>query len=423
MTQSRIVTAPGVRPVMQVAVGDIETPTAVYDVSRYDQARYDDLDADWFDDTCDVIDATTYYGRQRTSDVFDVGTATLRVANPDGLWDYPATSDLTPLQLRPGRQIRVGVVVDGSAPHWLWHGWIDGTEPGYDPAVGDVVTVTAICAKGESGRVEAAKLAEPLPNETATSRMVRLANEAGFPAHRRRFAESSTMLAGTQMGQMIGQLFDMAAASSGGDVYGDDDGFLVYRNRDWQTYGPDKTPDGYIGNRGVTGEVCPNAWEVSFLRSDFTNRVLYGRRTDAVPQQMNDTVGQAKFGIETYKLTVDTIDEAELDNLGFRIMRTRSFNLAPRIGACTLDAARPGVADLLASASPFAPSMYVCGHVTRDGRPAFTRTMYLTGIEHTIDAAQWIGRLQLDDAAPWQVSADTRYDAAHYDADRYTKVA
>jgi hypothetical protein len=197
----------------------------------------------------------------------------------------------------------------------------------------------------------------------------------------------------------------------------------VYRGRDWQTRGPTTPVDGYIGNRGVPGEVCPNAWEVSFNRSDFTNRVIYSRKGDATSSIIDDGTNQVRYGIEVYKLSVETVDQTELDNLGARVMRNRNFDLAPRVGACTLNAARPGVAALLTAASPFKPSMYTCGHVTDDGRAVFTRNLYLTGIEHTIDANQWSAHLQLDDASPWIVPADTRYDTARYDTDRYTKVA
>ena len=48
-------------------------------------------------DTCDVIEAVRSHGRERAVDAFDVGTATLRIQNPDGLWDYPPTSELTPV--------------------------------------------------------------------------------------------------------------------------------------------------------------------------------------------------------------------------------------------------------------------------------------------------------------------------------------
>jgi hypothetical protein len=423
----RIVTAPTVRPFMQVAVGDVDVLVgqAVYDAAHYDaypEATYSGLDAQWTDDTCDVIEAVTFYGRERAVDQFDVGTATLRVANPDGLWDYPPTSDATVLTLRPGRQIRVGVYVGAAAPVVLWHGWIDATAPGYDPNVGDVVDVSCICAKGEAGRADLAKLDAPAGDgETVTERMTRYASAVNFPAHRRQFDVAGVTLAGTTLGSRAGQLFDRSARSAGGDVFGDHNGFLTFRSQDWQTRGPGVPPDGYIGNRDLPGEICPNAWEVLFTRSDFTNRVNYGLQGGTVTV-LDDPVNQAKYGVETYQLTdLETQDAQTRTRLAQRVLSTRGFHLAPRVAACTLDAARPGVAELAAAADPFTPSMYSCGHVTKDGRAVFARMLYLTGVEHTISAGAWLARLALDDAAPWQTTSNTRYDAAHYDTDTYAK--
>jgi len=423
----RVLTAPSVRPVMQVAVGDVDVPAgqAVYDTARYDDypdATYAGLDPLWMDESCDVIEAVTFYGRERSVDQFDVGTATFRVANPDGLWDYPPTSDGTVISLRPGRQVRVGVAVAGAAtPTWLWRGWIDATAAGYDPAVGDVVDVSCICAKGEAGRVELARLDATVGDgETVTARMGRYCDAAMFPDHRRQFDASSTALAATALGGRASSLMDRSARSAGGDVFGDQRGYLVYRDRDWQARGPG-LPDGLIGNRGLPGEVCPSTWDVVFNRSDFATRVNYGP-TGGTVRTIEDVANRDSYGPETYTMTdLETVDAAVRDLLAARMLRVRNFDLAPRIAACQLDAARPGVADLLAAADPFAPSVYACSHVARDGRGVFTRLLYLTGIEHTIDAAAWTARLSLDDVSPWLTNADTRYDTAHYDADVYAR--
>jgi hypothetical protein len=423
MTATRIVTAPTVHPVMQVAVGDadVQVGQAVYDTARYDQApgsTYAGLDAQWTDDSCDVISAVTFYGRERSIDQFDVGTATLRVANPDGLWDYPPTSPLTPISLRPGRQLRVGVVVGTAAPLWLWHGWIDATAPGYDPAAGDVVDVSCICAKGEAARAEAARVDPPVGDgESVYDRMHRYADAAAFPAHRRQFDPAATPLLATPMGARVGSMIDRSARSAGGDVYGDQHGYLTYRSQDWQARGPGAPVDYYIGNRDVPGEVCPNTWDVLYNRSDFTNIVNYGQSGGPV-----STVTDGTGGIESYTMTdLETVDATTRTMLAQRVLRVRSFALAPRIAGVTLDAARPGVVALLAAASPFVPSVYSCGHITADGRAVFSRLMYLTGIEHTLDAAAWTARLALDDATPWITPSDARYDAAHYNTDTYAK--
>ena len=426
MTATRIVTVPTVRPVLEVAVGDVDQAVgqAVYDTARYDQwpaATYAGLDAEWTDAGCDVVEAVTYCGRQRAVDAFDIGTATLRVHNPDGLWDYPPTSSLTPLSLRPGRMGRVGVIVDDAPPVWLFTGWIDSTAPVYDAAdPADFVDVTMVDAKGQVGRTEVGRVAAVGAGETVTARMGRYADLAGFPAHRRQFDASGVTLAATTLGGRLGALLDRSAQSAAGDIFGDEYGNLVYRNADWQTNAGSQS-DAVIGNRGLPGEVCPNAWQVAFRRSDFTTRVNYGR-TGEDARTVDDLPNQTRFGVETYTATsLETVDTATLDQVAARILRVRNFDRAPWIAGCELDAARPGVVDLLTAASPFLPSVYQVGHVARDGRTVFARQAMLTGVEHTINGDRWTARLMLDDAAPFIAPSDARYDTARYDADRYSR--
>lgn len=425
MTDTRIVTAPHVSPVFQVAVGDadIVAGQARYNTARYDtgpDATYAGLDAEWTDDGCDVVDAVTWLGRQRSADVFDVGRATVNVRNPAGLWDYPPTNPTTPLTLRPGRMARVGVSVDGSAPAWLFTGWIDSTRPSYRPnAAADLVTVDCVCAKGQFGRVDIPAVTAPVGvGETVVDRLTRYADAAVFPAHRRAFDPSPITLTGTSLGGRTGELADSAASSAGGDVFGDENGMLRFARHDWRTRSPgDVAVDAAIGNRGIDGEICPNEWDVGFARADFSTRVNYGRVGEA-PAVVDDVDNQALYGVETWTMTaMETVDTTTMQLLAARALRLRSFDLAPRIAAVRLDAARAGVAELLAAASPFRPSVYACGLV-QAGRAVFARTMYLTGIEHSITAGSWTARLALDDAAPWQ-TATAVYDTARYDTDVY----
>lgn len=425
MTDTRIVTAPRVRPIFQIAAGDVDVVVgqARYDDAHYDvypEATYAGLDAEWTDDGCDVIDAVTWLGRQRSADVFDVGTATVTVRNPDGLWDFPPTDPSTPLSIRPGRMARIGVSIDASAPAWLFTGWIDATRPAYTPSGNDTVVVDVVCAKGQFGRVDLPRVVAAVgANESVTARMTRYADAAMFPAHRRQFEASGITLIGTSLGGRAGELADGSATSAGGDVFGDEAGRLRYATSGWQAYAIDDGPTAAIGNRGIDGEVCPNLWDISFARSDFTTRVNYGRSGEA-PATIDDTANRDLYGVETWDMTsMETVDTATMANLAARALRVRSFDLAPRIEAVTLDAGRAGAADLMATASPFTPTLYACGLVQK-GRPVFARTMYVTGVAHTITAGNWTARLALDDASPWATPSNARYDTARYDQDRYS---
>ena len=59
-------------------------------------------------------------------------------------------------------------------------------------------------------------------------------------------------------------------------MYGDIEGRVAYRRRDWQLFTVGTPPDGTIGNV-APGDVCPTRWERPFDRADIATRVIVGR--------------------------------------------------------------------------------------------------------------------------------------------------
>lgn len=251
-----ILGVPRARPVVEIGVGDSNNPVgaAQWGVSRWGQttARWFGQEPYWWDITCDVHDIETFTGHDRVTDSWEVGTATVVVKNETGWADFPPTDPATMatlLSVRPGRQIRVSVAVDGGAPVVRWRGYIDRMEPGYDPNAGDVVTLSCIDGKGEAGRAVVAKLAAPVgANEVVTTRLGRILDAIGWPAYRRDFVPSSARLLATSMGGRAVSLLDLAADSAGGAVYGDTTGRVAFRPRDWRMYPAGQPVDGTIGN-------------------------------------------------------------------------------------------------------------------------------------------------------------------------------
>ena len=143
------------------------------------------------------------------------------------------------LSVRPGRQIRVGMSLDGADPVWLWRGFIDAANPTYDPVLHDVVELSCVDAKGQAGKVDLGTV-EPAvgASETVTARINRVLDAAAWYTHRD-IAAGSTTLQATTLGAKVVDLIDVAADSAGGAVFGDTRGMVVYRGRDWQTYEPD----------------------------------------------------------------------------------------------------------------------------------------------------------------------------------------
>jgi hypothetical protein len=390
--------------------------------------------------------------------------------NNSGWADFPPTVDPNPydLTVRPGRQLRVAMSVDGGAPRILWRGWVDQANPGFDVEFGDIVTLECIDAKGELGRGELAAVDPPVgAGETIQARLNRICAANLWPTYWRHFEGTGITVVATELGERAVDLLNRAADSGGGSLFGDVDGKLRYRNRDWQLWAADQLEDGIIGNISsggfdetaltedpdgsglydpdpivltedvdvaglyewdtdldwvedpsylfvfgtvVSGDWCPSSWEMTFAREDITTRVLIGRFDMDEPLVVDDEEAQDVYGIETVDLTdIETELDVEMGQIADRLLVVRGPSTAPRIAAVNLNAATaPNIVDLLSTADPRIPSRFRCRHRT-DNRQVFERFMFCTAVRHTIGPDMWEARLSLDDAMPWQVPVDAAF--------------
>jgi hypothetical protein len=286
----------------------------------------------------------------------------------------------------------------------LWRGTVDAVEPGYDPLFGDTTTFACIDAKADAGRVTMPRTLEPVGyGEVGSTRIKRILDNAWWPVARRSIDTDDVTLGATELGGKAIDELDRTAESASGHVYGDLNGKVRYRRKDWMTYAGGTPADATIGNIGA-GDVCPSGWEYWFARDDLTTRVLVGREGETPLVLTADAWGQ--YGLEPWdRQDLLPLDNFELTRIGNRVLNTRSPALQPRIAAVTLHAETgAAVAPLLASASPFTPSRYRCRHRGGDGRTVFDRPMMqVVGIAHTISPVDgWSARLSLDDATPFE---------------------
>ena len=377
-------------------------------------------------------------GRDRTISRWQVGTASITVDNRSGVYDVNV-APLSPavLSVRPGRQIRVGMSIDGAAPSWLGRWWIDAANPTYDPVLHDVVELSCIDAKGQAGKVDVAETVAVGGSETVTARINRVLDAANWQGPYRDVAPGTTTLQATTLGAKTVDLLDVSADSAGGAVFGDWRGRIVYKGRDWQTYEPDQPVDAVIGNPAGTGSdvvygaddvvygeqdvvwmvtadaaVCPSGWEMSFEASDMATRVLVGRPSEA-PHVFDDPTAQTLYGLETFSRT-DLIPAvpAELDVIGARYLRVLSADFMPNVAAVTIDAATSLEArNLAATVDPTLPSRYR-GVLVEGTRTVFDRQFFAVGVAHRIDPETWTVRVALDDAGPFAVVGNRWDDAA-----------
>jgi hypothetical protein len=208
---------------------------------------------EWLDVSCFVHEAELFRGRERFSERFEPGTASVTFDNRTGWVDLGGTYlEVAEAELRPGRQIRIGVRGPwdaGLAPYvrWLYRGFIDQATPTYDPVLHDVVTVNCIDALGESGSSTAPQGDHQGVNETVAQRINRVLDAVGWWGTKRKIDASVTTVQGTSLGQPAIDHMGQAADSAGGVVFGDLDGDVVFRDIDWMLYDPDTPPDDVIG--------------------------------------------------------------------------------------------------------------------------------------------------------------------------------
>lgn len=482
MSVPTILGVPRARPVVELGIGYtwVQGGTGgIWDQSLWDASTSTWAGTEWgfVDVTCETREISTFVGRERVTDQWEVGTAQLTLSNVTGWADYPQTVDpeASLVAVRPGIAARIGVAVDGADPEdarWLFRGYVDATTPGFVAEEGDVVVVDCIDGKGEAGRAELGELATAVgADETVTARVARILNAVPWPAELRQLDTTPIQVVATTLGARAVDLLNVAANSGGGAVFGDVDGGVTFRQRDWQLWDVGEAVDGVIGEYGapllidlvedpagsqlydpapvsfvedpagsglwllvdpdytlvedpaglfwpaLVGAltVCPSEWELSNARADFATRVLVGR-ADIEPLVFDDVEGRALYGVETFSQTdLETASTTELTSLGQRLLVTRGVDTAPRIAGVTINAGTAdNTVDIIANVDPRIPSRYQCRHSTPGiAGPVerFNRMMFATSVNHSIGPDSWVCRIGLDDAAPWGIGIDAgRWD-------------
>ena len=336
----------------------------------------------------------------------------LSYTDPRGrAWSLSALGAVTPT---------VPTVPAHIATTWRFRGFIDAMRATYEGphAETDSATLDAIDALGEVARVQLAKLAAPVGDgESVNARLHRLLDVVGWRTEWRDIAASNVPVFATDLGAQAADLLGRTADTAAGALFGDYDGRVAFRNRDWQTWVPGTPPDLVLGNT-AEATVCPSSIEVAFPRAGTTTRSLVNYEgAEGPPVQRDDLDAQVLYGVETApeRLDLQTDDPTQLDILADRLLATRGVATMPRVNALTLDAGRD-TATMLAclDADPQRPSRWRLV-VERAGRLLLDRMLIVTAVSHSWDAGGWHTAVRLDDATPW-AAAGGRWDGAYWDA-------
>ena len=453
MTTPSIAGIPGLQPFVELGAftSGIPTGEAVWEVSTWDAVNWVSgfgyADPNWSDITCEVHAVEINAGRDRSIDRWQVGNATLTLNNATGWADIgtPTENDPLAFEVRPGRQIRFGVGVDGAAPQWMYRWFIDTVEPSYEPDQdSDIVTVACIDAKGQVGKVDMAKTASEVGiGDTVDVRINRALDGVLWAPGARDIVGSFVTLAGTTFGTQVVDVIDRAADSAGGVTYGDSTGRIAYRETDWQKWVEDVPPDATIGNvpattndvyedgehvtwfgdnvifHPVANDVCPTGWELSFDLTDTATQVHVGRQGEP-PWIYNDVNNQIRYGVETFTRTdLECTSNEVLADIGQQLLKALSADYMPNVAAVTLNAGTSTPArDLCVTVDPTVPSRYRCRLHRSGGRIVFDRQFFAVGVQHRIDPNGWETRIALDDAAPYMIASGlpgNNWSYAHWD--------
>lgn len=322
-----------------------------------------------------------------------------------------------PILLEPGTLLRVGVTHAVQGLVWLFHGYVDGLVPVYDPVRTDTVRIEAIDALGEVGRTT---VQDSFVHRTefggfesdiidAGTRVRRLLERADWPAKLRDLDEDSTLTQDTGNETRMLDLLTQTADSCAGAVYGGPtNGHVVFRHKDWQWFEPGTEPDAYVTNQPPDPDefpgpaVCPSGWERSWHRADMTTWVKLTNVESFLVQQSNASA-VARYGREELSRQVVTFRPDDVKSLARRYLRLRGPVKFPRVEAVLFDAATgDDVLDLMTSATFTRPSRYRC-QLRSEGDWKFDREYLVTGVRHRMARDVWQCRLALDVAAPWAI--------------------
>jgi len=431
-----------VRPIVQVGIGNmpIQVGTALWDTAiwdvdtwvgadepallgygQWDVARWDNVasqafwsgwEPEWFDITCETISVELQTGRARTTDHFDVGSASVVLDNADGRFDLhlPAVPGAEQTMI-PGRPLRVGVQHVDEGVLWLWRGYIDEVIPNYQPVEHDVVVVNAIDALGEVSRGDIQRFDPPIgTNDTCTQRIRRILDLTGWPRAGQTLDPAATIMLPTEGGGAVSDLMAVTVESEGGAIYGDRLGRVRLRARDWQTYDATDPVDARVGNVDPD-EVCPTEVETSFRRQDIVTRAVVKRTIDTRSRVYEDVEGIGRYGIETWRAE-DLICALpdQLPILARRQLRVRNSDIVPRVEAVTFDAATgDDVIDLMCATDPLLPSRWQV-RLRQERGDVINRQLFVTGVRHTIERDSWVMRCDLDLASPFAVPHEHRWE-------------
>jgi hypothetical protein len=398
---------------------DVASPWATdRDAALWDDARWDSPTAQWAGSQpswasvlCDVTAVKMSRGRAGSLDRVPTSTLSVKVENDSGWASWSDNPDPSiSLGLRPGRAVRLTAeLTDTGASYDLWTGWLqsameDYPSHGEGPPTADLMAVDSL---SRLALVDPIEVDPPIgAGEQVHKRLERLCTLASWPLNRTRFEPSPVTVVATPLARNLLDEAQLTIDSEGGIIYGDRDGFISSRSRDWLRTEPVATEvqARFSNNPDTEDAWCPVGFVVDGPDvSTVANRVIVNRETDPTPppQQFDDGNSQSLYGIRTWKrLDYLCTTDNQVELLGSRRLLIMA-QPARRLQSLTIDPlSNPTALFPFVLAVDYGWRLFV-EYQHPSGAWGWSGEVHVHGIEHAISHDRWITTLRVEDAAPW----------------------
>ena len=191
----------------------------------------------WHEVTCEVKSLQTRWGRERVTNRYDVGTASIGILNDDGEFTYRLNH---PWGLRPGRFVKVEAQVAGYAGTYpVYYGIIDGFTDSYTLDGHALQVMNCVDISSLLSNMTVPSMSDPSIIVYSGTRWKQVLNGVGWHPDQTIY---DTGIFGQQgivnNGRTVRDELGLGADSEGSYFFADRSGNLVYRARDWTTWEP-----------------------------------------------------------------------------------------------------------------------------------------------------------------------------------------
>lgn len=399
----------GQYPTLTVEIGfsTVSSGSSTWATGTWSSAKWSGRDVVWTDVSDYVRALSTSRERNRDTDTFPVGTATVVLSNKDARFTPANTSgpytSSGVTKVVPKVPIRIRATWN-SVTYGVFYGRINSWRDDY-PAQGKdcVTTITCTDVLADLAVIDLAALVAPVgAGELAGARISRILNSSGWAFGTDINTGAIVTCQATSLGDNALDMVQKAAESDGGVVFADQDGDLTFQDGYY--------PTGARSSRASTAQITfgSGAGQVKFLDPVLTydDTLIYNdataTRTGGTAQESTDADSISLYGRRSLSRT-DLVSEtdaqakvlADLDILRFADPEYRVASLV------VMPASSPSTYWPLVLDSRFGD--YCVASVATPSGITITRDVFVSGISHNMTLeGGWSVQFGFTSATPYK---------------------